>query len=285
MKGEMIKMKTLLAIILSIAFLGGVFVSAQADPQNDLKAYQDFFKKKFPDLSFVDLSNGMYNFSKDKRQQWESIMEFAPYEIAIEDGEVLFNTPFKNGKRYADCFDKGGIGIAHTYPRFDFKTGKVKTLSGEVNRCRVKNGENPLKYLKGEIALVLAYMAETSRDKPISVAIPDDPRAIAAYEDGKRIYFTRRGPRAFACYSCHWEAAGFRIRGNDLSPAVGQVSHFPSYRSKWGGMGTIQRRYKGCMKNIGAKPLKPQSEAMNNLQYFHTFLSNGVPMNAPGTRF
>ena len=274
-------MKKIYFIILSMFAISVVY----AGPQEDLVAYQKYFKTKFPDLSAVDLSNGMYNFNQDKRDQWEEIMSFPPYEIAIDDGETLFTTPFKNGKTYAECFEKGGIGIAHTYPRFDKKSGGIKTLAAAVNDCRVKNGEKPLPYLKGKIASILAYMANTSRGKLIAVEIPDNPKALAAYEDGKRIYFTRRGPRAFACYSCHWEAAGLRIRGNQLSTAVGQATHFPSYRSKWGGMGTIQRRYKGCMKNIGATPLKHQTEAMNNLEYFHTFLSNGIPMNAPGTRF
>lgn len=256
-----------------------------AGPADDLLTYQNYFKKKFPDLSMVDLSHGMYNFNPDKRQQWEDIMAFPSYEIAITEGEKLFEQPFKNGKSYADCFDNGGIGIAHTYPRFDAKTGKVSTLAGEINQCRTNNGEEPLPHLKGKIASLLAYMANTSRGKPVSVTIPDDPRALAAYEDGKRIYFTRRGPRAFACYHCHWEAAGSRIRGNELSPAMGQAVNFPAYRSKWGEMGTLQRRYKGCMNEIGAKPLKEETEAMNNLEYFHTFLSNGIPMNAPGTRF
>lgn len=260
-------------------------LAANASPADDLLAYQNYFKKRFPDLSLVDLSHGMYNFNPDKRQQWEDIMNFPPYEIALGEGEKLFNQPFKNGKTYADCFENGGVGIAHTYPRFNTKSGKVSTLSAEVNQCRVDNGEEPLPLLKGKLASILAYMANTSRGKPITVSVPDDPRALAAYEDGKRIYFTRRGPRAFACYHCHWEAAGLKIRGNELSPAIGQATHFPAYRSKWGAMGTIQRRYKGCMNNIGAKPLKEETEAMNNLEYFHTFLSNGIPMNAPGTRF
>ena len=278
-------MKILLSQLIILSLQIAFPETAMADPQQDLKRYQNYFASKFPDLTQVDFSNGMYNFNTDKRQQWEEIMEFPPYEIAIDKGEELFNTPFENGKRYADCFENGGVAIAHTYPRFDKSSGKVKTLAGELNACRVKNAEKPLKYLKGDLVSILAYMANTSRGKPISISVPNNSRALAAYKDGKRIYFTRRGPRAFACYHCHWEAAGSRIRGNELSTAVGQATHFPTYRSKWGGMGSIQRRYKGCMKNIGAVPLKEQSEGMNNLEYFHTFLSNGIPMNAPGTRF
>lgn len=275
-------MNRLILCMLSVLFLPTMLY---AGPQEDLAAYQKYFKNKFPKLTPVDLSNGMYNFNEDKRSQWEDIMTFPPYEIAIDAGEALFKKPFKNGKSYASCFKNDGIGIAHTYPRFDTKRKRVVTLAAEVNRCREKNGEKAYPYLKGKLASILAYMANTSRGKPINITVPNTPEALAAYKDGKRVYFSRRGPRAFACYHCHWEAAGQRIRGNELSPAVGQASHFPTYRSKWGGMGTIQRRYKGCMKNIGAKPLKQQTTSMNNLEFFHTFLSNGIPMNAPGTRF
>jgi len=256
-----------------------------ASPQDDLARYQKFFKERFPDMSPIDLSNGTYNFNADKMSQYNDIMEFPPYEVAIEEGKELFEKPFANGKKYADCLPNKGMEIAQLYPRFDTQSGKVKTLPGVINECRVQNGEQPLDVLKGDLVKILAYLANTSRGKPVSIEIPNDPRALAAYEQGKQIYFTRRGQYEFACYHCHWEASGQRVRGNELSPAIGQAANFPVYRSKWGEIGSIQRRYKGCMNNIGAEPLKEQSEAMNNLEYFHTYLSNGVPLNAPNARF
>ncbi len=262
-----------------------VSLSLQASPEGDLQAYQRYFKNRLPNLSFEDMSNGMYNFSEDKRNQWLEIMEFPPYEMVLDEGKSILETPFANGKNYADCLDKGGIGIAHTYPRFDKKAGKVVTLIDAVNQCRTANGEKALKHNDSGMLALLSYLADTSRGKKIDVDVPNDPKALAAYEDGKRIYFTRRGTRDFGCYHCHWEASGMRIRGNELSPAIGQATHFPTYRSKWGSMGTIQRRYKGCMNNIGAVDIGIGSEAMNNLEYFHTYMSNGIPMNAPGTRF
>ncbi len=65
----------------------------------------------------------------------------------------------------------------------------------------------PLSPLRGRLAAIEAYMADISRGKPIAIRVPDDPRALAAYEEGKRQYFTHRGPRGFACYHGHWEAA------------------------------------------------------------------------------
>lgn len=275
-------------IALVIALLAGLtlplgFVAATAE--EDLESYQAYFERRFPDFTPEAYAQGMYNFNEDKRAQWQAIMEFPPYEMAVEEGQELFKTPFGNGHTYSSCFENGGIGIAQTYPHFDPEIGKVMTLGMAINECRVKNGEERLDLTKGPLVYIEAYMTETSRGKPIDITVPDDPRAIAAYEDGKRIYFTRRGPRAFACYHCHWEAAGGKIRGNELSPAIGQAANFPAYRSKWGEMGSIQRRFKGCMQNVGAKPLKPGSEGMANLEYFHRRLSNGVPLNAPNNRF
>ena len=280
-------MRNALLLTAALSLFGALNTSAAptVDPDADLKVYQDFFTKKFPDLSREDLLRGMYNFNPDKRSQWEAIMEFPPYEISIEKGQELFEKPFKNGKTYASCLENGGVGIAHTYPRFDKNSGKVRTLSMELNDCRKKNGEKKLGLTKGKLPLILAYLAETSRGKPINIEVPNDPKALAAYDQGKEIYFTRRGPRGFACFHCHWEASGDRIRGNDLSPAVGQSANFPAYRSKWGAIGPIQRRYKGCMNNIGAKPLKVGSARMNNLEYFHRRLSQGLPSNAPASRF
>jgi len=279
--------KHLLMLVTAIFLLGiGCFsATAATDPEADLAAYDAYFESRFPNFGPEEYGLGMYNFNDDKRAQWEAIMEFPPYEFVVEKGEQLYNQPFENGKTLADCLENGGIGIAHTYPRFDPESGKIKTLATEINECREANGEKPMKLLKGDLPAILAYLAETSRGMPLQIEVPDDPRALAAYEDGKRIYFTRRGPRAFACYSCHWEAAGARIRGNELSPARGQGANFPAYRSKWGAVGPIQRRYKGCMKNVGAKPLKEGSDAMNNLEYFHRRLSNGLPSNAPNNRF
>jgi len=271
-----------LVLLLLLIPLQSTFAS---DPVEDLKRYQKFFHERFPEFSANDFANGMYNFNSDKLSQYEDIMQIPPYEMAVEEGKELFETRFKNGKTYADCFPNKGVGIAQTYPKFDAKTGIVQTLESAINDCRVSNGEKALNTLKGNLVKVAAYMSETSRGKAITIDVPNDPRAKAAYEEGKRIYFSRRGPREFACYHCHWQTSGQRIRGNELSPAIGQAANFPVYRSKWGEIGSIQRRYKGCMENVGSVPLKEQSTAMNNLQYFHTYLSNGIPMSAPNSRF
>jgi len=253
-------------------------------PREDQKAFQSYFMERFPDTPFNDFINGVYSIDAASREQWEDIEEFAPYELNLSKGEELFNKPFANGKTYASCFENGGIGIRQNYPYFDTKTGQVKTLELEINECRKTNGEKPLKWKRGPIADISAYMAYTSRGNKIDIKIPDDPRAIAAYQKGKEFFYAKRGQLNMSCADCHQHYAGNKVRADLLSPALGQLTHFPVYRSKWGGLGTTHRRYGGCNGQVRAKPFKAQSAEYRALEYFHTYMSNGLVVNGPGAR-
>jgi sulfur-oxidizing protein SoxA len=276
-------MKKILAA-LSLATLLAVSYVASATPQQDLKEFQGFYKDRFPDTPFADFVNGVYSIDAASREQWEEIEEFAPYELNITKGEVLFNAPFANGKTYASCFENGGVGIRQNYPYFDTDRGEVITLELSINECRQANGEEPLGWQKGHIADISAYMASTSTGKVFDIKIPDDPRALAAYERGKKHFYQKRGQLNMACADCHKFYSGNKIRADLLSPALGHLTHFPVYRSKWGGLGTTHRRYGGCNKQVRAKPFPAQSEEYRALEYFHTYMSNGLAVNGPGAR-
>jgi sulfur-oxidizing protein SoxA len=276
-------MKNILAA-LSLATLLAVSYVANATPQQDLEEFQSFYKERFPNTPFEDFANGVYSIDAASREQWEEIEEFAPYELNISKGQVLFNSPFANGKTYASCFENGGIGIRQNYPYFDTDRGEVITLELAINECRQANGEKPLKWKKGHIADISAYMASTSTGKVFDIKIPDDPRALAAYERGKKHFYQKRGQLNMACADCHKFYAGNMIRADLLSPALGHLTHFPVYRSKWGGLGTTHRRYGGCNKQVRAKPFPAQSEEYRALEYFHTYMSNGLAVNGPGAR-
>ena len=276
-------MKNTLASV-GLALLIALPFGINASPQEDLEEFQSYYQKRFPDTPFDDFINGVYSIDAASREQWMEIEEFAPYELNISKGEELFNQPFANGKSYADCFENGGIGIRQNYPHFDADRGEIITLELAINECRVANGEKALSYKRGPIADISAYMAYTSRGNVIDVEIPDDPRAIAAYEQGKKHFYQKRGQLNMACADCHKFYAGNLIRADLLSPALGHLTHFPVYRSKWGGLGTTHRRYEGCNKQVRAKPYKPQSAEYRALEYFHTYMSNGLVINGPGAR-
>ena len=274
--------KTLTSLVM--AMLLAMPFYANATPEQDLAEFRNYYKERFPDTHFSDFINGVYSIDAASREQWEEIEEFPPYELSLSKGEELFNTPFANGKGYADCFENGGIGIRQNYPYFDTDRGEVITLELAINECRTANGEKALKWKRGPIADISAYMAYTSRGNIINVQIPDDPRAIAAYERGKKHFYQKRGQLNMACADCHKFYAGNLVRADLLSPALGHLSHFPVYRSKWGGMGTTHRRYGGCNAQVRAKPYPAQSEEYRALEFFHTYMSNGLEINGPGAR-
>ena len=275
--------------LISAALAAGVIVQAATagetpNPAADAKAFRDFYVKKFPNVKLEDFVNGPYSLNEDMRRQWQEKEEFPPYEFALESGKEMFATPFKNGKTYADCFENGGIGVRQNFPYFDVKQGEVVTLELALNRCRAANGEAPLSYVKDDMASLTAYMAYTSRGKPFDIKIPDDPRALAAYENGKRYFYTRRGQLNFSCASCHVQSPGERLRAEILAPALGILNAMPIYRSEWAGMGTISRRFITCNSQTRAVPLEPQSLEYRDLEYFLSYLSNGLPVAGPGAR-
>ena len=280
-------MKKFLIAISALTVLGGLAaVPAQASPQEDLKQFRAYFFKKFPGVKLQDFGNGIYALDASRRFEWEEMEEFPAYEDGLETGEKLF-------KKYglAKCFKNGGKGIKQNYPYFDKKSGKVRTLEQDINACVVKNGHKKLKWKKGAMPAIGSYMAYTSRGKKQNVVVPNDKAALAAYEDGKTTFYAKRGQLNFACADCHVYNAGMMVRGNLLSTGLGQTSHFPVWRRKWAkgkggtaGFGTLQRRYGGCNKQVRAKPHKSQSDEYRDLEYFHTYMSNGLESNGPGAR-
>ncbi len=278
------KKTTIGAVALALLACAPIVTQATT-PEQDLKLYRDYFVKKFPGVPMQEFANGVYGIDKTSRESWEAIEEFPPYEPYIEEGETMWKTPFKNGKTYSDCFAGATPAQRNNYPHWDKQRGMVITLPLAINDCRTKNGEQPLKYSKGPIASLLAYMAFQSRGQKVHVVIPkDDPRALQAYEKGKQFYFTRRGQLNFSCAQCHMESAGLYIRTDILSPALGHTTSWPVYRSKWGEMGTLHRRFEGCNEQVRAKPFPAQSEEYRDLEYFMSYMSNGLEYNGPSSR-
>lgn len=277
-------MRKLLSIVAALGLVSTLPYTADASPEQDLKEFREYFKKKFPKVPLNDFGNGVYSIDPASRAQWEAIEDFPPYELSLENGKKLFETPFKNGKTYASCFPNGGIGIRQDYPKFDTAKGEVVTLESAINDCRKANGEEPLKLKGGPLPDLASYMAYTSRGNKMNVVIPNDPRALAAYERGKQHFYAKRGQLNMACADCHVVNAGNYVRADLLSPAIGHVTHFPVYRSNSGSMVNLQHRYEGCNEQVRAKAYGLQSEEYRALEYYHSYMSNGIEVNGPGAR-
>lgn len=253
-------------------------------PEEDRQTWQGYFRARFPRVPLAEFGNGTYALDPAGRENWEAIEDFPPYEPAIDRGEAMWHQPFANGTTYEDCFPEGP-GVAGDFPHWDRENAMVVTLPLAINRCRELNGEEPLPYEKGPLADLLAYIAFKSRGQITAVAIPaDDPGALDAYAKGRHFYFARRGKLNFSCADCHVEKAGERLRAQVVSPALGHATHFPVYRSEWGEMGTLHRRFADCNQEVRARPFPAQGEEYRDLEYFLTYMQNGLPLNGPGTR-
>lgn len=271
-------MKKLLTALMG----AGVLLAASqagATPEDDRNSLVKFYQSKYPNIPLENYVYGALAFEPDAKAQYDSIMEFPPFETDLDKARKMWETPFKNGKTYADCLPNGGKNVAGTYPRFDDKMGKVVTLEMELNACRKANGEEEYKYGDPKtMGLVTAYMRTLSDGMLMNIKV-EGPAATAAYEAGKTHFYKRRGQFSFACASCHVQNGGNKLRSELLSPAVGQSVHWPVFRQGTD-LTTLQKRYAGCNKQVRAVSFPLGSEEYNNLEYFHSYISNGLPLKA-----
>lgn len=271
-------MKKAILGLIGLGLLGGA-ATTMASPEQDRVDMVKYYTTKYPNVNVGDYVYGALAFDADSKAQYDAIMEFPPFEGDIEKGRKLWETPFKSGKTYADCLPNGGKNIAGNYPYFDDKAGKVVTLNDAINACRVANGEEA--YGLGDaktMGVLNAYMRTLSDGMLTNIKV-ESPAALAAYEDGKKTFYSRKGQLNFACASCHVQNAGVRLRSELISPALGHTVHWPVFR---GGdnLVMLQVRYEGCVKTVRGVPQKAGSASMNNLEYFHSYMSNGLPLKA-----
>lgn len=263
-------------------FLVGSVGFVFADPEADRQAASDFYKNRFPAIEVSAHKDGAYALDEAKREQWLEMEDFPPYEIAVDEGEILFSENFANGKNYASCFENEGLGVKQNFPYFDIEKNEVVTLELAINQCREMNGESALDYGSEEMGSLSAYMAFTSRGNTFDIKVPKE--GLQAYEKGKQFYYERRGQLDFACSSCHLDSAGNMLRAEILSASIGHATHWPTYRFKWEAIGSLHKRFAGCNGQVGAEGLPQQSESYRNLEYFLTYMNNGMELNGPASR-
>lgn len=203
---------------------------------------------------------------------------------AVDHGLDLWTTADgSEGKSCADChgaIEDGMKGVRASMPKINDE-GTLWTMEENINNCRTtRMGAEAWKWESGDMLAMTAAIGLQSRGMPVNVAVDGD--AASWFERGKEIYYTRVGQLDMACSNCHEDNYGNHIRADHLSQ--GQINGFPTYRLKWGGLGSIHRRFKGCMKNIRAKPFKVGSDEFKSLELYLAWRGTGLSVETPAVR-
>ena len=204
---------------------------------------------------------------------------------AVEQGEALWNTvEGEAGKSCATCHNDAletMKGVRASMPKWNEKLGKPHTLETQINACRTENMKaEAWKWEAPNMLAMTAYVGLQSRGMPVNVQT-DGP--MQSWNDkGKELYYTRVGQLDMSCANCHEDNYGKMIRADHLSQ--GQINGFPTYRLKWGGVGSIHRRFSGCMKNIRATPYKRGSDEFIALELYLASRGAGLSVETPAVR-
>ncbi len=191
----------------------------------------------------------------------------------VREGERLWKRRFRDGRSLAACFPNGGRRIASAYPQYHPRLKRVVTLEMAVNQCLKMHGEPLLDPGEAQtMGAITAYLRSLSAGRRLAVRVP--PGAREAFEEGRRLYFTRMGQWNFACASCHVQGAGKRYGELPLAPAIGQAARWPFIRGA--SASTLQMEIRACLERMGAAPFATGSPELNRLEYFLTYLSNGL---------
>ena len=293
--------KTSVLVALTASALNAAALNDQAE--KDRKALVQYFEDKFEDpeknagkffpystedelknnikkgLKHQDFGIGNYAFNKSGVATYEEIKEMPPYEDAIDNGQAIY----EGSKALQACFPD--VTVGGDYPYFDETKKEVVSLTSAVNECLTKAGEKKWNPKKGKMAEFQAYIAyQTSEvEKEVNIKIESED-AVAAYERGKEFYYSQRGYLKLSCATCHVQGTAQRVRNESLSQLLGHTTHFPVYRLKWQGLGTLERRMEGCVKDQGQNPPKAESKIMKELLYFMAYMSNGMKIDGPDIR-
>ncbi len=207
-----------------------------------------------------------------------------PAFLWLQQGEQLWTKV--EGTENKSCGSCHGAaanlrGVTNTYPKVSKATGKLTTIEHQINYCRTERMKAPAYRMETTEMLGLSIFAmHQSRGLPMAVA--NDGAARPFFEEGERLYNTRRGQLNVACIHCHENNAGNMIRADLLSE--GRANGFPLYRLKWQRPGSFDYRMEECYGQVRAEPEPYGSEELAKLQLYVAWRSNGLPVETPAVR-
>jgi sulfur-oxidizing protein SoxA len=290
--------RQLLNIFAAMALFVTPMSSAQTTPEQDRQALIKALQARLPGTQPADWTLGGDTLAPSIGGNVQAIPFNADNATNSADilaiGKKLWERKFKDGKSMASCFPNGGKRAAVGYPQYDVKLKKIVTLEMAINLCLQQHNETEIEPTNTQMMGPLsAYARSLSEGLRIAIKV-GTPTAKEKFDAGGALFARRIGQMNLACASCHVLQAGKIFGGgpNDpagknpgaLSPAVGQATSWP--RLEPGGVvRSLQRQYQHCMRKVGAEPFQLGSDELNSLEYYHSFLSNGLAIRVLGVQW
>ncbi len=205
---------------------------------------------------------------------------------AVEQGKALYARKGPAGKSCASCHarpERLFQGWAATMPRYEPRMKKVLGVEEFVTRhARATTGDDFL--MQGAENTVLAiYLRHLANGAPIRVDTKA-PGAKEANARGQAMFERKIGQLHFSCNDCHSAGANKWIRGQWLTGQIGQVAHFPTWRTSRGEIWDLRRRFQWCGVAIRANELPPDAPEYGDLELALTAVNNGQKLSVPGIR-
>ena len=224
-----------------------------------------------------------YEFMSLENRAMQDDPNLNPVMFWVMDGQSLWN--FKSGQNNvacASCHGESGKtmrGVATQFPKII--NGKLQTLEGQINQCRVGRQKAPaLAYESKDLLALTAFIAGQSKGLPITVHETSENKADL--KQGRQWFYERMGQLNLSCAQCHEDRAGLKL-GGSLIPQ-GHPTAYPIYRLEWQTLGSLQRRLRNCMSGVRAKQFEYGSPEMAQLELFLMWRSRGMSLESPGVR-
>ena len=232
-----------------------------------------------------DLRRSGFDFMGEQTQAMQRDDGANPGMLWVQDGEAAWNAaPGPQATACVACHaaaQSSMRGVAARYPAWDALLARPVNLGMRINLCRERHQNlAPLAADHQQLLALEAYVAHQSRGLPIA---PDpDPRLQRSRERGAALFAQRMGQLDLSCAQCHDQLAGRKLAGSVIPQ--GHPTGYPLYRLEWQGLGSLQRRMRGCMTGVRAEPFAAGSVEYVELELHLASRAMGMALETPAVR-
>lgn len=199
-----------------------------------------------------------------------------PAWLWVEEGRQRF------ASTCARCHTVAAMaGVAARYPAWDTQAKRPLTLGQRISACHVRHAGGGALAPDSDARLALeAFVALQSRGLAIEPSA--DERLVPWRERGRALFRLRQGQLDLSCEQCHDRRAGRRLAGSVIPQ--GHPTGYPIYRLEWQGMGSLQRRMRGCLTGVRAEPFAADGDDSTALEVYLAWRAGGMAIETPAVR-